>query len=141
MTFTINAQDFYDFALAANLSWGKYKTNMTTANTIIRAKGIEMSRTFAPHDQGPLRASIKPIGGVDEDSAEFGTDLIYAWQREEGGTIEGNPYLVFQVKGRWVKVRSVYQEGSHYMAKTMVPLRPFALYQWGIAIDKMLSEM
>ena len=141
MTFTISAKDVVDFAKAAGFAPAKYKRGMIKANRVIRAKGIEVSKNFAPHKDGPLRASITPMGELTEDFAEFGTNIVYNWQREEGGTIHGNPILVFKYKGRLVRTRSVYQRGSKYMAKTMVPLRPFALYQWGLAMDEILKGM
>lgn len=77
-----------------------------------RSKAIE----FAPYKSGTLRRSITTRMARQEGIV--GTNLVYAKQREYGGEIKAKnaPYLVFQVKGHWVRKKSVIQKATPFFA-------------------------
>jgi hypothetical protein len=132
----IDLSDITLFANALTASTPVVRNELLMANRGIVSEGIGIAQEKAPIEDGGLRNSIGVIGDITADGGSFGTSLIYAWQREEGGTIHGNPWLVFQVNGRWVKVRSVTQVGTHYMRNTVGELEPIAMVAWGKAIER-----
>lgn len=137
MSFRIDASEIDVFADALGTSGALMQNALQTANQQIVAHGVAIAQGNAPRMDGVLAGSIQPIGAVTAAGGEFGTSLVYAWMREEGGTIMGNPWLVFQLpNGRWVKVRSVTQSGTHYMQRSVRELEPFALATWGKAIER-----
>lgn len=128
--------DWDAFVRSVGASKGLIDRELQVANQAIISYGIMVAQENAPRLDGVLANSIQPIGGVSAAGGEFGTSLIYANQREYGGTIYGNPWLVFQVGGRWVKVRSVTQTGSFYMKRTFDELEPFAMVAWDRALER-----
>lgn len=66
--------------------------------TIARAGGIVVqseAKIRAPKKTGTLSRSIQMVNS-GAGSVDVGTNLIYAAIQEFGGTIMGNPWLVFQ---------------------------------------------
>lgn len=63
-------------------------------------------------DLGNLRASIATA--VQENIVYVFTNVVYAAIHEFGGTIQGKPWLMFQVGGEWRRVRQV-----------TIPARPY----------------
>lgn len=136
----IDAGEIFGFAEAMSNAPGQLDREMTRAGQAALLEGVGLAQEYAPVDEGVLRASIGIInqsgwGGL------YGTSLVYAWQREEGGTIEGNPWLVFQINGQWVKVRSVTQTGSHYMQRSADALEPRLDRIYGMAVDRVLAGL
>ncbi len=121
---------------------GPFQQEMRTAAATVIAEGIGMAQANAPVDQGFLRGSIGVIEPPSVSGGSFGTSVIYAWMREEGGTIHGNPWLVFRGKnGGWVRVRSVTQTGTHFMKRTASELRPRADQVYTAAIERVLARL
>lgn len=119
-----------------------FQQEMRTAAAITITEGIGMAQANAPVDQGFLRGSIGVIEPPSVSGGSFGTSVIYAWMREKGGTITGNPWLVFRGKnGGWVRVRSVTQTGTHYMERAANELRPRAEAVYAAAIERVLARM
>ena len=137
MSFTIDASDITVFGDGLSNAGGLMQNALQQANQQIITQGVAIAQGNAPRMDGILAGSIQPIGGVTAAGGEFGTSLIYAWMREEGGTIHGNPFLVFPGRnGGLVFARSVTQTGTHYMARTARELQPFAMAAWGKAIER-----
>jgi hypothetical protein len=68
--------------------------------------------------------------------------MDYAWMREEGGTIHGRPWLVFRGRdGGLVRVRSVTQTGSKYMARSAAALQPRAERAYQMAVERVVSRL
>jgi hypothetical protein len=61
--------------------------------------GIDLAQEFAPVETGELRSSIGPLGVPSALRGAYGPSAIHAWMREKGGTIVGNPWLVFLGEG------------------------------------------
>ena len=136
MSFRIDASEIDAFGTKLGAAGGLIQNALQTANQQIVTQGVALAQGNAPRRDGVLAGSIQPIGGVSAAGGEFGTSVIYAWMREVGGTITGNPWLVFQIGGRWVRTRSVTQTGTHYMARSARELEPFAMMAWGRAIER-----
>jgi hypothetical protein len=104
--------------------------------------GAGIMRTLAPRLTGRLAGSI----GVTRSSATggtFGTSLVYAAQRNFGGTIRARnaPYLVFPGRnGGLVRVKSVTQTGTHYLERTVVRLRPIIQTEYRAALRAALGK-
>ncbi len=124
MDLEFSAPDFGTFGNQMAKAGGAMQREMQVAMAGAGAAGIALGQGFAPVDDGDLRASIRLTEQPTALRVAYGTSIIYAWIREKGGTIVGNPWLVFQVAGRWVKVRSVTQTGTHYMQRSANALRP-----------------
>ncbi len=136
----IDASELFGFAQAMSASSGQLDREMTRAGQAALLEGVGLAQEYAPADEGTLRGSIGIINQSSWGGA-YGTSLVYAWQREEGGTITGNPWLVFQVHGQWVKVRSVTQTGSHYMQRSADALAPRLDRIYGMAVDRVLAGL
>lgn len=133
----IDAAEITVFADALASGSAGMQAALQQANQAIVAEGVGIAQGLAPRDDGVLADSIQPMGGVTAEGGEFGTSLIYAWMREEGGTIYGNPWLVFPGRhGGLVRVRQVTQSGTQYMRRTVAQLEPFAMVAWGKAIER-----
>lgn len=124
MEIRFSAPDFGEFGNKMSRASVALPREMQTALGEAGEAGIALAQGFAPVDKGDLRDSIVLTFGPTMEKVAYGTGLIYAWMREKGGVIVGNPWLVFQVAGRWVKVHQVNQSGSHYMQKSANALRP-----------------
>jgi len=138
--FVIDATEIIGFASTMSAAPHALQREMTVANTDILTEGIRLARGNAPVDEGFLRESIAVIDPATAIGGSFGTSAVYAWMREVGGTIYGNPWLVFQTKsGQWVKVRSVTQTGTRYMGRAVDSLRPHAQQRWQTAVTRALA--
>lgn len=141
MSFDVSAPGIPGFSAALRAAPALLQREMTTASRTAVVEGVGLAQGFAPVQDGILRASIGIIGAPSAAGGSYGTSLIYAAQREFGGTITGNPWLVFQVNGRWVKVRSVTQSGSHYMKRSADALRPRVRVIYGLAVQRVLASI
>jgi|GEM_PF-2943740 len=142
-TFQIDAREVERFGEAMAKAPGILRSELVTTTNTLLARGVGLAADFAPVEAGTLQGSIRILepASLDGDgvSGSYGTDLIYAKQREFGGTIHGNPWLVFQINGQWVKVKSVTQKGSHYMSKSHRALWPVAQRAFSMAVDRTLE--
>lgn len=137
---TVDSSEVFKLAVDMNASVWHLRRELTSANREIGARAVVIAQGIAPHASGALAASIHIIGRVSSQGVRVGTSLVYAWQREMGGTITGNPWLVFPgPNGRLVRVRSVHQTGSHYMAKTAAAIGPFAEERYARAVMNALK--
>jgi HK97 gp10 family phage protein len=105
------------------------------------------AQRLAPYKSGTLRRSIHPeIVTERNDYVEgaTGTDVIYAAQREFGGTITAKnaPYLVFKTEdGRLVRVRSVTQTAKPYMRPALDSKRTEAVDEVRDALLDQLNKL
>lgn len=136
----IDASEVFGFAEAMNAAPGQLDREMTSAGQAALLEGVGLAQEYAPVDEGALRSSIGIIA-MSGWGGSYGTSIAYAWMREEGGTITGNPWLVFQVNGNWVKVRSVTQTGSHYMQRSADAFEPRVDRIYGMAVDRVLGAL
>ena len=146
MSFQIDHRQVSNWANRLKASPQKLGNEMARATNAVAGRGVEYAVEFAPRKDGNLAGSIgiTRIAGTSSWHAAYGTRGIeYAWQREEGGVIRARnkPYLVFQINGRWVKVKSVTQRGSFYMRKARERLEPEATLAWQMAIDRALEDV
>jgi len=147
MEFSIDASELTLFGEALQLAPKEMHDAVSDAIDGLLSEGVGYAREYAPVDTGALKNSIQIIQGVaagiggDSLSGSYGTTMEYAWQREEGGTITARnaPYLVFQINGQWVKVKSVYQEGSHYMQNSFELVQVLADDAFEAAVDRALA--
>ena len=139
MEISVDLGNLPGFVTAMGDAPARLDSEMQAARDVALMEGVGYAVDYAPKRSGALAGSITVLS-QDGWGGRYGTGgLVYAWMREEGGTITGNPWLVFQVDGRWVRVRSVTQSGSHYMARSAESLggRVDAIY--GAAVDRALA--
>lgn len=144
MSFQIDHRQVSNWSDRVKASPQKLGNEMARTTNAVAGRGIEYAIEFAPRKDGNLAGSIgmTRIAGTSSWHAAYGTRGIeYAWQREEGGVIRARnkPYLVFQINGQWVKVKSVKQKGSFYMKKAHRRVWPEAQRAWELAIDRSLE--
>lgn len=81
-------------------------------------------QALAPYKRGHLRRSVHVEMQEDDGQpvAMVGTNLIYARQREYGGVIKAKnaPFLVFEIDGRIIRTKSVYQPATPYFRPPLV---------------------
>jgi hypothetical protein len=141
VTLRIDASELVGFGQAMAGSPAILRSELSTGVRAVAVEGVGIAQGYAPVRDGNLRADISLISSGDLN-AEFGPrGIIYARMREYGGTIHGRPWLVFQINGRWVKVRSVTQSGSFYMRRTVDTLRPRFEQAMQAAVDRALARM
>lgn len=142
---TVDAGELTGFANAMKAAPGMLQSGLRAATQGLVATGVAMAQDNAPRMDGVLANSIQPISsGMDGLSGEFGTSLVYAWQREMGGTIypKKGKYLVFTGRdGQLVFARSVTQSGSFYMQRTANQLRPLVFITYAQAVDRVLAAI
>jgi len=90
-------------SIAVGLAANEYKNDVQATVTEI---GL--------YKTGNYRTSIHVEPGIDLDGVPYaltGTDRVDAKQHEFGGVIKARnkPYLMFQIDGKWVKVKQVTQ--------------------------------
>lgn len=132
-------------------AFGAKMASVTLGNELAKAvnasavRGVGLAAGFAPVDTGALRGNIRILksasaGGL---TAEYGTDLVYSFMREYGGTITARnaPYLVFQIGGRWVRVKSVTQTGTRYMGRSRDALEPLFRQALADALQRALAQV
>lgn len=141
MEIDVDASEVIAFAANAAQAEAILDREMTAASGAALAEGVGLAQEYAPKEQGLLAGSIGILDGPSKEGGSYGTSLVYAWMREEGGTITGNPWLVFQVNGQWVKVRSVTQSGTQYMARSAETLEPRLDRIYGMALDRTMAVL
>jgi hypothetical protein len=122
----VDVREVYDFA--GDLSSARIGGELAEAVNAGLAQGVSLAQGFAPYLYGVLSGDIRILRAASAGnlSGSYGTTVVYAYMREYGGTITARnaPYLVFQVGGRWVQVKSVTQTGTHYMGRSRDALEP-----------------
>lgn len=140
MEITIDAAELIGFADAMAQAPGLLDAEMQAARDAALTEGVGYAQEFAPIDTGALAGSIT-ILTREGWGGSWGTNLVYAWQREEGGPIEGNPYLVFEIDGRLIFARRVVQEGSHYMQRSVEAMEGRVGDIYGRGVDRVLASL
>lgn len=141
VTIRVDASELVGFGTAMAGNAGLLRSELSTGVRATATEGVGIAQDYAPVRDGNLRADIGLISASGLD-AEFGPrGIVYARMRERGGTIVGRPWLVFQIDGRWVKVRSVTQKGSWYMRRTVDTLRPRFEAAMQAAVNRALAGM
>lgn len=143
MQIFVDVSDVRAFGEAMIASPDEFDGRLTWTNYEALREGIGYAQEVVPVLQGNLRESIRVIDQPTAEGGSYGTDLVYAWQREVGGTIypRNSPYLVFEIDGRLIFAKSVTQEGSHYMSASRDLLEPRLPEIYGSAIDAMLGAI
>jgi hypothetical protein len=137
----VDSADLDPFAAAMAAAPALLDREMQVSRDAALLEGIGYAVDFAPvGETGSLAGSIHVLS-QDGWGGRYGTDLIYAWQREEGGTIYGNPYLVFEWNGRLIFARQVTQEGDHYMQKSADALEPRLDAIYGRGVERVLASL
>lgn len=144
MSMLIDHRQVSNWAKRLHAAPQKLDREMVKTTNAVAGRGVEYAVENAPHKDGNLVAAIeisKRASSGDWSAAYGAIGIEYAWQREEGGVIRARnkPYLMFQVNGQWVKVKSVKQKGSHYMKKAHRRIWPEATLAWGMAIERSLE--
>lgn len=103
------------------------RSSLTSGALIIQTEAAKN----AAYLSGTLRRSIthEIVARGSKTIARIGTNLEYAAQREFGGTIEAKngPWLVFQINGVWVRVRSVTQQARPFLRPAFESKAPEAV--------------
>lgn len=143
MEIIIDASELVGFADAMAHASGKFANEMTAANAVLLHEGIGYAQEAAPRESGNLAGSIRILDGPSAEGGAYGSDLVYAWQREEGGTItaRNKKALAFEIDGKLIMVKSVTQKGSHYMRKSKDRLEPRTKPVYQLAIDRVLGRI
>ena len=96
----------------------------------------------APVKTGNLRNSaiVQTSATLTGAKAIIKFQMEYARIQEFGGTVtaKNKPYLVFQVNGQWVKKKSVYINGKHYLQNAINSEQDLAVKAMGDAIAQYL---
>ena len=144
MEITVDVAEIEGFAEAMAAAPGVLQAEMTEASDDLLTRGQGYARDNAPKGETlALSDSIVILDGPNASGGAYGSDLIYAWQREEGGTIvpKKGQFLVFEIGGRLVFARSVTQEGSHYMQDSADQLEPEVEPRYGEAVERALETI
>lgn len=140
----IDAFELVAFARAAEAAPERLQTDLRTATQALGAEGVSIMQEHAPVMDGTLRNSIQLISStMDGMSVEFGTSMIYAFQREYGGTItpKKGDYLWFEVNGKLVRAKSVTQEGAFYARSTVNELNPLVYLTYQKVVNKIINDL
>ncbi len=140
---TIDASEITGFATAMTAAPGVLQSEMTTAASGLLATGMGYAQDNAPIDIGTLRGSIRIIDAASPSGGSYGTDLEYAWMREEGGTIvpRNARFLVFEWQGHLVSAKRVTQTGTKYMQRSADQLEPLVEPAYGKAVERTLETL
>lgn len=114
------------------------------ANVQIMKEGIKIAKSLAPKDEFKLTNNIRLMSQVYDFGATMGTDLVYSWMKEEGGTITAKraKWLVFQTKdGNWVRVKQVTQTGHFFMRDAAVQMEAIAEREYNKIADEMIRQL
>lgn len=138
----IEMHDLNEWAARMESAPAALRIELSKRTISLLQQGAGIMRTLAPRLTGRLAGSI----GVTRQagtSGTFGTSLVYAAQRNFGGTIRARnaPYLVFPGRnGGLVRVKSVTQSGTHYLERTLVKLRPLVQQEYRQAVRAALGR-
>lgn len=149
MEIRLDASELLQFGEAMEQSLDVLQRELKDSSEEALHEGVGYAQEFVPRGDGILAGDIRVLEGPSPEGGEYGTDLVYAWQREEGGTIypRNGQFLRFQMADAvtpdnpegWVFARKVTQEGSHYMQKSLEALEPRIEPIYQMAIDRTLG--
>lgn len=106
------SKKLFDFFSRPDEKFGK-ALDAALFNLVQFARGKAVQ--YAPYKSGTLRRSITTRVTARKQGI-IGINLVYARQREFGGTIvpRNAKALVFKVNGHWVRTQRVVQKGKPY---------------------------
>lgn len=143
MDLTVDIRELTDFSTAMSWAGDQLSVEMAASTSVALHEGIGYAQDEVPVDEGNLKADIRILDGPTPGGGAYGSDLVYAWQREEGGTIypRNARKLVFEIDGVLIFADKVEQEGSHFMEKSRqrLALRIKSIYQ--LAVDRTLGKI
>lgn len=143
MDLRIDVSELVGFAEAMAQAPDVLQQEMEMSSMVALHEGIGYAQEETPRDSGDLAGSIRILDGPGAEGGSYGSSLVYAWQREKGGTIypRNGKYLVFEIDGQLIFARSVTQTGSHYMEKSRQRLEPRIEPIYQLAIDRTLGRI
>ena len=143
ITLTVDASEITGFATAMAAAPGVLQSEMTTAASGLLATGMGYAQDNAPVKISTLRGSVHIIDAASPSGGSYGTDLEYAWMREEGGTIvpRNARFLAFEWQGKLVFARKVTQTGTKYMQRSADQLEPLMILAYGEAVERTLAVL
>lgn len=141
MEISIDVTELVGYADAMAQAPGVLQAEMKASSAVALHEGIGYAQENVPRKDGILAASIMILDGPTAEGGAYGSSLVYANQREYGGTIypRNGKFLVFEVDGELVFARSVTQTGSFYMKKSMETLEPRIEPIYQLAVDRTLG--
>lgn len=144
MEIRFDASELIGFADAMGQAPDDLRNEMQLGSQVLLHEGIGYAQEEAPRgDSGNLAGSIRVLDGPSAEGGAYGSDLVYASQREEGGTIypRNGDFLWFEIDGQLIRARKVEQEGSHYMQKSMERLEPRVEPVYQLSVDRVLGRV
>lgn len=143
MDIRIDASELLGWAAAMAQAPGDLQHEMQLSSQVLLHEGIGYAQEEVPRDSGNLAGSIRILDGPNAEGGAYGSDLVYAWQREEGGTIypRNARALVFEIDGQLIFAKKVTQTGSHYMQKSKDRLEPRVGPVYQLAVDRVLGRV
>ncbi len=139
-----DASEITEWGLAVSTVPGKLRPELLRTTNALTAEGAGIAGDLAPRKDGILAGSIVPEAAVfagEVVQGSYGTGVIYAAQKEYGGTISARnaPYLVFQLAdGTWRRAKSVYQAPQPYMAPSADRMRTRVKPAYNAAVKRAL---
>lgn len=106
---------------------------------------VNAAKEKAPKKSTNLARSIhagEPEVGASGGRIEVGTDMIYARIQEYGGEIEAKEggWLVFQIGGHWVRVKSVTLKAQPYLRPAFDEKSAAAQHEFAIVVRGFLGR-
>jgi len=145
---TIESGEITAFAQALNAVPDVLGREFANTANALALEGIGLAQGYTPVDTGTLRNAIRMLERASVGTnvrASYGVskaDVVYALQREYGGTIRARnaPYLVFEVEpGHWIATEEVHQKGSQYMGRSKSDLEKKVGPAFAAAVQRALA--
>lgn len=143
ITLTVDASEITGFATAMAAAPGVLQSEMTTAASGLLVTGMGFAQDDAPMKIGTLRGSVHIIDAASPSGGSYGTDLEYAWMREEGGTIvpRNASVLRFEIGGQVIYAKRVTQTGTKYMQRSAEQLEPLVEPAYEKAVERTMAAL
>ena len=143
MDITIDISEVTNFGTAMSAAAGQLQSELTVANQGLLATGMGYAQDNAPVKISTLRGSVHIIDAASPSGGSYGTDLEYAWMREEGGTIvpRNASVLRFEIGGQVIYAKRVTQTGTKYMQRSADQLEPLMIPAYGEAVERTMAAL
>lgn len=130
--FEIDASQIANYGMVMRAKPKELQSSLKKGLDGLLGYGVQVARGFAPKKTGALAAAIRVLQPTSVGATITGSygvqktsSMPYPFMREYGGTIRGNPWLVFPGRnGGLVFVHSVTQKGTRYMNRSFDIVRP-----------------
>lgn len=149
MEIRLDASEIYGFGVVMEQMPDVLQRELKDSAYVALHEGIGYAQEEVPRADGVLADDIRILDGPNPDGGSYGTDLIYANQREYGGTIvpRNKKVLAFQMPEAvspdnpegWVFATKVTQEGSFFMKQSRESLEPRLVPIYQLALDRVLG--